>query len=191
MFQGLPRSTLGPRPSGPVLTPYNIIIAKWGRDRKVAFRLILPPKKPSGRFWERPEDFSGDRKVAIPLNTSSKNTLRSPFGPTGEFLLRPENGNFAWDFLRQNFPVAFPAAGELRFRLGRPRTSLLGIIFKHPEDGDFACVFLAKTSPVPADATGAWRFRLGLPRQTNAGPISNLTENNDWVRDFLTKQLRV
>ena len=115
-----------------------------------------------------------------------------PGGP-GTMLLAmgPENGNFAWDFLRKNYPVAFPAAGELRFRLGRPRTSLLGIIFKHPEDGDFACVFLAKTSPVPADATGAWRFRWGFPRQTNAGPISNLTEKNDWVRDFLTKQLRV
>ena len=132
---------------------------------------------------------------------------------------RPENRNSAWDFLQKyspvafrtdrrislatgewqfrvglpqkNSPVAFAAAGKLRFRLGRPRTSLLGIIFKHPEDGDFACVFLAKTSPVPADATGAWRFRLGLPRQTNAGPISNLTEKNDWVRDFLTKQLQV
>ena len=149
--------------SGSPVIPFNIIIAKWGDDRR----------------------------IAIPLGTSSKNTLRSPFGPTGEFLLRPENGNFAWDFLRKNSPVAFPAAGELRFRLGRPRTSLLGTIFKHPEDGDFACVFLAKTSPVPADATGAWRFRLGLPRQTNAGPISNLTESNDWVRDFLTKQLRV
>ena len=102
--------------------------------------------------------------------------------------MRPENGNSAWDFLRKNSPVAFPAAGELRFRLGRPRTSLLGTIFKHPEDGDFACVFLAKTSPVPADATGAWRFRLGLPRQTNARSISNLTENNDRVRDFLTKK---
>ena len=114
MFQGLPRSTLGHRPSGPVLTPYNIIIAKWGRDRKVAFRLILPPKKPSGRFWERPEDFSGDRKVAIPANTSSKKTFRSLFRP-------PDSRNIARDFFQTSIWKIHHATRKPRFRSRRPR----------------------------------------------------------------------
>ena len=33
-----------------ILTPFNIIIAKWGDDRKSAFRLRLPHKKISGRL---------------------------------------------------------------------------------------------------------------------------------------------
>ena len=47
--------------------------------------------------------------MAIPLNTSSENTLRSPFMATGEIILQPENGDVAWDFLAKNSPVSSPA----------------------------------------------------------------------------------
>ena len=40
---------------GACVSPFNIIIAKWGKDRKVAFRLRLPQKK-------IPVAFRSDRK---------------------------------------------------------------------------------------------------------------------------------
>ena len=68
-----------------ILTSFNIIIAKWGDDRKSAFRQILPPKK-------------------FPV----------AFQATGNFQRRPEIGDFAWDFLARKFPVPFmlPESGD-------------------------------------------------------------------------------
>ena len=95
--------------SGSSILPFNIIIAKWGEDRR----------------------------IAIPPNTSSKNTLRSPSGATGEFLLRPENGDFAWDFLGTNSPVPFEATGEGRSRGTSSQNDVLSH-FNQLETGDFA-----------------------------------------------------
>eukprot|EP00959_Pyramimonas_sp_CCMP1952_P242700 5072923-Pyramimonas_sp.AAC.2 len=53
MLQGPPRLN-----SWSIPAPSNIIIAKWGDDRKSAFRLALPPSKNSGRF-------PGDREFPV------------------------------------------------------------------------------------------------------------------------------
>ena len=68
-----------------ILTPFNIIIAKWGDDRKSAFRLKRPPKQ-------------------IPV----------AFQATGNFQRRPEIGDFALDFLAKKFPVPFMLPGSCK-----------------------------------------------------------------------------
>ena len=74
-----------------ILTPFNIIIAKWGDDRKSVFRLKRPPKK-------------------FPV----------AFQATGNFQRRPEIGDFALDFLAKNISGPIYVAWKLQFSLVLP-----------------------------------------------------------------------
>ena len=72
-----PESIFGGSPKrncdSPVATPFGDYNIK-GDDRRTGesrFRLILPPKKLSGRPSERPENLSRDRRMAISRGTSS------------------------------------------------------------------------------------------------------------------------
>ena len=133
---------MGSRFSGSSILPFNIIIAKWGDDRR----------------------------IAIPLNTSSKNTLRSPVGPTGEFLLRPENGfprkktsrsyfqppencDLAWDVLAYHIRALFSNAQRMAMSHETSSPRLLQSRLMPPENGDFALDFLEKQILVPSPAT--------------------------------------
>ena len=59
------------------LTPFNIIKAKWGQRRKVAFRLRRPFKNASEGLRGRSETLRCLRKVANPRKTSSLKSFRS------------------------------------------------------------------------------------------------------------------
>ena len=121
--------------SGSSILPFNIIIAKWGE---------------TGEF-------------AIPAHTSSKKTLRSLSGATGEFLWQPEKWRFRVGLPRKKFSGPISSHRRMLISSGASSKPFFWTRCMRPESCDLAWDFLAATCTAPPDVARKLRCRGGLP----------------------------